>query len=71
MPLGTANRAMKTIPVEDCEIKTSSILNAGLGVFAKRDIPTRARFGPYEGVTVKDKEAAQRSGYSWLVSLYG
>ena len=69
--MGTANRAMKTIPEEDIEIKTSSIPNAGLGVFAKRDIPTWARFGPYEGVTIKDKEAAQRSCYSWMVSLDG
>ena len=69
--MGTANRAMETIPIEDCEIKSSSIPKAGLGVFAKRDIPTRARFGPYEGVKVKDEDVAQRSGYSWLVSVYG
>ena len=51
------------------QIKRSRIPKAGLGVFyhGQRQLPAGTHFGPYEGVKT-DKEEAEKSGYSWVVS---
>uniref|UniRef100_A0A0M3J8B8 SET domain-containing protein n=1 Tax=Anisakis simplex TaxID=6269 RepID=A0A0M3J8B8_ANISI len=46
------------------EIRTSKIPKAGLGVFAKMDIPTGLVFGPYQG-------KADQHGYAWEIRIAG
>ena len=59
--------AIKTLP-PGLTVKKSKIPRAGQGVFATKNFPARSRFGPYGGSKVKDRDEAQSSGYSWLVS---
>ena len=66
MKLGDPQRAVKTLP-PGLAVRTSSIPNAGQGVFAKKAYPARTRFGPYEGKRLTDPKVAQASGYSWQV----
>ncbi|MCJ8734606.1 hypothetical protein PDJAM_G00237300 [Pangasius djambal] len=66
VPMGVADRAVQTLP-PGLEVQTSSIPDAGLGVFNKGEIiPVGVHFGPYEGDLV-DKEEAMNSGYSWVI----
>ncbi|XP_071094523.1 histone-lysine N-methyltransferase PRDM9-like [Haliotis cracherodii] len=69
-PSKKGERAEKTLP-PGLEIRSSSIPNAGLGVFAIADFPTRTRFGPYEGDNIKDADVAHNSGYCWQVCVDG
>ncbi len=50
-------------------MKTSSIPNAGLGVFAKQFTPKGVRVGPYEGKIVpKDEmDSVKDTSYIWEV----
>ena len=64
--MGDPDRAVKTLP-QGLAVRTSSIPNAGQGVFASRAFPARSRFGPYQGKILTDPNAAQVSGYSWQV----
>nr|XP_029506080.1 histone-lysine N-methyltransferase PRDM9-like [Oncorhynchus nerka] len=65
-PLGTSDRARLTLP-SGLEIRTSSIPEAGLGVFNHGNtVPAGTHYGPYEG-EITDKEQAMESGYSWVV----
>ena len=60
-----------TVPVPaEATIKTSSIPEAGLGVFAKKLIPRHVRVGPYEGkrLSVEDMEMVGDTSYIWEVS---
>lgn len=63
-------RAEQTLPAF-FEIKTSKIPKAGLGVFAKMDIPIGLVFGPYQGVLLKDAKKADQHGYSWEIRVSG
>uniref|UniRef100_A0A8C7MW54 SET domain-containing protein n=1 Tax=Oncorhynchus kisutch TaxID=8019 RepID=A0A8C7MW54_ONCKI len=66
-PLGTSDRARLTLP-SGLEIRTSSIPEAGLGVFNHGNtVPAGAHYGPYEG-EITDKEQAMESGYSWVIN---
>ncbi|XP_062847644.1 histone-lysine N-methyltransferase PRDM9-like [Trichomycterus rosablanca] len=67
VPMGVANRARKTLP-PGLEVQTSTIPDAGLGVFNKGETPVQvgAHFGPYQGELV-DREEAMNSGYSWMI----
>uniref|UniRef100_A0A0M3HNS8 SET domain-containing protein n=1 Tax=Ascaris lumbricoides TaxID=6252 RepID=A0A0M3HNS8_ASCLU len=63
-------RAEQTLPAF-FEIKTSKIPRAGLGVFAKTDIPTGLVFGPYQGVLLSDAKKADQHGYAWEIRMSG
>ena len=45
------------------------IPKAGLGVWTSQKIPSRSRFGPYEGDITKDGDEAHATGYSWQVCM--
>ncbi|XP_052280899.1 zinc finger protein 724-like [Dreissena polymorpha] len=60
-------RSDHTLP-EDLEIKTSTIVGAGLGVFPKVGLKSRIMFGPYEGDIITDN---QKSGYRWQIYKEG
>ena len=45
------------------------IPKAGLGVWTSQKIPSRSRFGPYEGDITKDGDEAHATGYSWQVCV--
>ncbi|MFH4982266.1 hypothetical protein AB6A40_008975 [Gnathostoma spinigerum] len=64
------SRAEKTLPAF-FEIRQSKIPNAGLGVFAKTDIPIGLIFGPYQGVLLSDAKKADQNGYSWEIRTKG
>ena len=53
-------------------VKSSSIANAGLGVFATMHIPSRVRFGPYEGEYILESELTDSmdTSYMWEVCLH-
>ena len=61
-----SDQALHTLP-DGLEVKTSSIPNAGLGVFTLNDIQPRVMFGPYGGVDTMNHEEAHKSGYAWQV----
>uniref|UniRef100_A0A158Q8E0 SET domain-containing protein n=1 Tax=Elaeophora elaphi TaxID=1147741 RepID=A0A158Q8E0_9BILA len=64
-------RAEQTLPAF-FEIKTSKIPKAGLGVFAKMDIPIGLVFGPYQGrILLSDPKKADQNGYSWEIRISG
>uniref|UniRef100_A0A183EAF3 SET domain-containing protein n=1 Tax=Gongylonema pulchrum TaxID=637853 RepID=A0A183EAF3_9BILA len=63
-------RAEQTLPAF-FEIKTSKIPKAGLGVFAKMDIPIGLVFGPYQGILLTDPKKADQNGYSWEIRISG
>ena len=50
-------------------LRTSSICNAGFGVFTAPDYTLRKNtiFGPYAGVMVMSQIEAHESGYCWQV----
>ncbi len=52
-------------------VKTSSIPEAGLGVFAVQNIPKRVQFGPYEGEHILKSELSDsaNSNYMWEVRM--
>ena len=59
--------AMKTLP-KSLTVKTSSIPDAGLGVFAKEKIKINTRFGPFKGEKIEFKETPEMdAAYSWKV----
>ena len=60
--------AIQSLP-PGLEVKSSSIVGAGRGVFTNTEIPTRTMFGPYGGVKVTDAEKAHTSGYCWQVYI--
>ena len=65
--------AFTNVPVPaELTIKTSTIPDAGLGVFAKQFIPKSVKVGPYEGRRVlKDEmEYLDDTSYIWEVSSY-
>lgn len=70
VPIGTENRAMKTVPEGILEIRPSKI--HGFGVFAVKELNKGIRLGPYEGYITRIEST---KGYSWklkngrLVSL--
>ena len=68
VPRGTPNRALKTLPDHMLKIRESPI--DGLGVFAKKMIPARVRFGPYKGVRISLDDSRRGSGYAFEVGLY-
>ncbi|KAI1709141.1 histone-lysine N-methyltransferase PRDM9 [Ditylenchus destructor] len=59
-------RALRTLPGY-LFVATSSIPNAGKGVFSKVDIPVGVVYGPYEGILRKDQRRAECDGYSWEI----
>uniref|UniRef100_A0A0N4UBE9 SET domain-containing protein n=1 Tax=Dracunculus medinensis TaxID=318479 RepID=A0A0N4UBE9_DRAME len=63
-------RALQTLPAF-FEIKASKIPKAGLGVFAKIDIPVGLVFGPYQGILLCDSKKADQHGYSWEIRIAG
>ncbi|XP_029578452.1 histone-lysine N-methyltransferase PRDM9 isoform X2 [Salmo trutta] len=66
VPLGAPDRARLTLP-SGLEVRTSSIPEAGLGVFNQGNtVPAGAHYGPYEG-EITDKDQAMESGYSWVI----
>ncbi|KAH3897278.1 hypothetical protein DPMN_021465 [Dreissena polymorpha] len=67
VPEGDPLKADHTVP--DCfEIKTSKISGAGLGIFSKKGLESRAMFGPYGGDIIA---ANQKSGYCWQIYTEG
>ncbi|XP_032234937.2 zinc finger protein 883 isoform X2 [Nematostella vectensis] len=68
----TQTTARATLP-HCLEIKTSSIPNAGLGVFSKSRIAKRVMFGPYKGTKVKlsDEQMENDTSYMWEISRDG
>ncbi|XP_052279742.1 zinc finger protein 16-like isoform X2 [Dreissena polymorpha] len=60
-------RADHTLP-DNFEIKTSTIVGAGLGVFTKVGLKSRIMFGPYEGDIITDNH---KSGYCWQIYKEG
>ena len=62
---GNPQRARLTAPYP-LSIKTSSIKNAGEGVWTEADLPEGLIFGPYEGVFTKENPEKD-SGYGWKV----
>lgn len=65
---GNPQRARLTTPYP-LSIKTSSIKNAGEGVWTEADLPEGLIFGPYEGVFTKENPEKD-SGYGWKVFFY-
>ncbi|BHF57081.1 Probable histone-lysine N-methyltransferase prdm7 [Sparganum proliferum] len=66
--------AKKTAPEEHICVSRSRIRSAGLGVWAEKEIPLGAIFGPYGGEVVdldalspENLEKRSRKGYAWLV----
>ena len=64
----SSDRATRTLP-DNLDIKFSSILNAGYGVWTKAAIVVNSVFGPYEGEIVDSEVAAHNFGYSFGVSV--
>ena len=64
---GVEHRAAHTLP-DGLWIRSSSIPNAGHGVFSTEFIPKGTRFGPYDGVIESNYEKAHSTGYSWQVN---
>ena len=65
-----ASKLLTSVPVPgELTVKTSSIANAGLGVFSKGFIPRGVKVGPYEGrVLWKDEvEDGTDTSYMWEV----
>lgn len=50
------------------QIKTSTIPNAGKGVFATKTFEKSTFFGPYTGVRHTNFKTAQESGYAWSIA---
>ncbi|XP_052257407.1 zinc finger protein 492-like [Dreissena polymorpha] len=67
VPEEDPHRADHTLP-DDLEIKTSTIVGAGLGVFTKVGLENRIMFGPYEGDIITDNN---KSGYCWQIYKEG
>ncbi|XP_063798466.1 histone-lysine N-methyltransferase PRDM9 isoform X2 [Pseudophryne corroboree] len=65
--MGTDKRAALTLP-PSMRISVSGIPRAGLGVWNEgTTLPKGTHFGPYEGITADEDEAAT-SGYSWQIT---
>ncbi len=64
MEMSTTTLARASIP-DVVYLETSSIKDAGLGIFAKEAIADRVRFGPYVGINHKDEES--ESNYQWEI----
>ena len=62
------DRPYNSLP-EGLSIKDSMIPKAGLGVWTSQSIPSRSRFGPYEGDITRDGDEAHATGYSWQVCM--
>lgn len=60
VPIGTANRAMRTVPQGILVVKPSMI--HGFGVFAVKDLNKGIRLGPYDGQITRVEST---KGYSW------
>ncbi|XP_052222930.1 uncharacterized protein LOC127838901 isoform X2 [Dreissena polymorpha] len=67
VPEDDPNRADHTLP-DDLEIKASTILGAGLGVFSKVELASRTMFGPYGGDIINGDH---KSGYCWQIYKEG
>ncbi|KAH3798529.1 hypothetical protein DPMN_152129 [Dreissena polymorpha] len=63
VPEEDPHRAEHTLP-DDLEIKTSTIVGAGLGVFTKVGLDNGIMYGPYEGDIITDNN---KSGYCWQI----
>ncbi|KAH3897145.1 hypothetical protein DPMN_021330 [Dreissena polymorpha] len=64
---GDPLKADHTLP-ECLEIKNSTIVGAGLGVFSKVGLESRIMFGPYGGDIITDNP---KSGYCWQICKEG
>ena len=49
-------------------IKTSSVMQAGNGVFVTKDFEKNTYFGPYTGTRHSNVENALESGYAWSIA---
>ncbi|KAH3834424.1 histone-lysine N-methyltransferase PRDM9-like [Dreissena polymorpha] len=63
VPEVDTSRSFHTLP-DDLEIKTSTIVGAGLGVFSKVGLESRIMFGPYDGTIITENP---KSGYCWQI----
>ena len=64
---GHANLSALILP-PGLSIRLSGIPDAGLGMWNEAsDLPLSLYFGPYKGQITDDEEAANSSGYSWLM----
>ncbi|XP_053373954.1 PR domain-containing protein 11-like [Mercenaria mercenaria] len=59
-------RAFNSIP-DGFEIKSSTLPEAGLGVFTNIYIERNTVFGPFKGTFDQEEETAVASGYSWMI----
>ncbi|XP_074039976.1 uncharacterized protein [Leptinotarsa decemlineata] len=63
VPVGSTDRARKTVPRRILAVRYSNI--HGYGVFAVKNLETGIRLGPYEGVRTDVKT---ETGYAWELS---
>ena len=64
----TTPGAIKSLPENLC-VKSSTIPEAGMGVFAKEKLEVNTRFGPYRGdkILKEDLEEGRNTSYMWEV----
>lgn len=65
VPTRSKNFCKESLP-SGLTIKETTIIGAGLGVFAEKNFIKGVRFGPYKGKTVGELDALS-SGYAWEV----
>ncbi len=66
VPVGTPDRALRTVPEGIFEVRRSLIPRAGMGAFASTFIPRHTWLGAYEGELIP-KGDRESSGYTWVV----
>ena len=73
MGVDEASKQFTSVPVpKQLTVKTSTIPDAGMGVYSKEYIPKGTRCGPYRGTIVDkmDIGADVDTAYMWEVSLH-
>ncbi len=66
VPVGTPDRALRTVPEGIFEVRPSSIPRAGMGAFTSTFIPRHTWLGEYEGEFLETR-GRFRSAYRFLV----